>query len=156
MTLYEQIKNLDQEEQRKLLGQGNTVRSLYPIRGKMTYLKFCGSSLILAQTAGDSTTWIFDTSRLPSAEVIVRAEIRGDSDQSCIVKLLKMTNQKKVHFSVKNFEVKKIKSLKKFDIFQSKNPTLLSCIKNLIKTLELLQRAPITCCAEDIRSMEFE
>ena len=41
----------------------------------------------------DSSTWVFDTSRLPSAEDIVHAEIRGDSESPIIVKLLKYRNK---------------------------------------------------------------
>ena len=38
MSLYEQLKVLDDDSQQKVLSDGNTVRAIYPIKGKSKFL----------------------------------------------------------------------------------------------------------------------
>ena len=35
VSLYEKLKSLDNESQQKVLSDGNTVRAIYPIKGKL-------------------------------------------------------------------------------------------------------------------------
>ena len=44
LNLYEEIKNLDHEQQRAILGEGNTVRALHPVGGKND-LRLCLDAL---------------------------------------------------------------------------------------------------------------